>query len=164
MTNSRANALVYALYLLAMHPRIQEDLQTEIREICGDQLPTFNDIPNLVYALCVMYETMRLFPVLGSIPHRTERAEMLLGKHLMPKNTCIGLDLVSLHRNEKYWGDTANEFIPSRFDIRHHKEKHEGEEWHTLMDGKIKIPLKGAFFPFGEGPRACLGWFQSRRS
>jgi cytochrome P450 len=145
-----------------MHSTVQERLQTEIQEMCGNRLPSFTDIPSMAYALCIMYETMRLFPVLGSIPHRTEGDEMLFGKHLIPKNTCIGLDLVSLHRNEKYWGNTGDEFNPSRFDNRVQGGKQEGEEWHTLMDGKIKIPLKGAFFPFGEGPRACLGCHHSR--
>jgi cytochrome P450 len=108
----------------------------------------------MIYTLCIMYETMRLYPVLGTVPNRPDKNEVLLGKYMIPKNTSIGPDMVSLHRNEKYWGDTCNDFDPSRFDNRNNGDS---ENWHTIMDGKIKIPVKGAFFAFGEGPRVCLG-------
>ena len=86
---------------------------------------------------------------------------MLLGKYVIPKNTCIGIDLVSLHKNEKYWGNSCYEFDPSRFDNRlPHPD--EANNWQTLMDGKLRIPEKGAYFAFGEGPRACLGRSYSR--
>ena len=100
-----------------------------------------------------MYETMRLFPVLGTLPSMPTKNEMLLGKYFIPKNTSIGPDLVNLHRNEKYWGNQSDEFDPSRFDNRVPGP----DNWHTIMDGRIRIPVKCAFLAFGDGPRACLG-------
>jgi cytochrome P450 len=149
--------------MLAIHPQIQDTLYQEIQEICGNQLPSFTDIPNMTYCMCVMYEVMRIFPVLGNLPIRTEEDQMLIGKHLIPKNTCVGIDLVSLHKNEKYWGPNCYEFDPSRFDNRT-LPQHEVQNWQTLMDGKLKIPEKGAYFAFGEGPRACLGTPRFRKS
>jgi cytochrome P450 len=154
--NVRANAILYSLYMLAIHPQVQEKLHQEVQEVCGNRPPDFNDVPNLTYLMCIMYEVMRLFPVVGALPTRPEQDQILLGKHLIPKNTCVGIDLVSLHRNEKYWGDKCNEFNPSRFDNRTPNPA-DSQNWQTFMDGKLKIPTKGAFFAFGEGPRACLG-------
>jgi cytochrome P450 len=100
-----------------------------------------------------MYEIMRLFPVLGTLPRQPNKDELLLGKYWIPKGASIGPDLVSLHRNDKYWGSTCNQFDPSRFDNRNKPD----EGWHSIMDGKLRIPVKGAFIPFGDGPRNCLG-------
>ena len=113
-----ANALIYALYMLAIHPTVQEKLFKEIQDVCGERQPSFTDIPNLVYGICILYEIMRLFPVIGTLPTRTEENQILLNKHFIPKNTCIGIDLVNLHRNEKYWSHDPQSFIPSRFDNR----------------------------------------------
>lgn len=153
-TNLSANALLYAFYLMALHPEVQENLHAEVQKVCGDRVPSLEDMPNLIYALCIMYETMRLFPVLGTVPNRTEKDEVLLGKYKILKNTSIGPDMVSLHRHEGYWGPTSNQFDPSRLDNR---QKNNDEGWFTMIDEKIKVPVKGAFWPFGEGPRVCLG-------
>ena len=140
---------------MALHYDVQEELYKEIQTTCGDRLPLFSDIPSMIYTLCIMYETMRLYPALGTIPNRPDKDEMLLGKYLIPKNTSIGPDMVNLHRNEKYWGNTSDSFDPSRFNSCVSTKG--DENWPRIMDGKIKIPAKGAFFPFGEGPRGCLG-------
>ena len=133
-------------------------MHKEVEEICGAEPPTFKDIPDMIYTLCVAYEAMRLFPVVGTLPHRTEYDQVLLGKHFIPKNTCIGADMVALGRHEKYWGNTCDEFDPSRFDNRYLSDSSKlPAGWTTLMDGKIKTPMKGAFFAFGDGPRVCLG-------
>jgi cytochrome P450 len=145
----------YTLKHLALHPTVQTDLYTEIQSVCGDRLPEFSDLTKLVYALCIMYETMRLHPVIGSLSLTvaSNHDESLLGKYTVPKDTFLGLDLYSTHRNEKYWGETANEFNPSRFDNR------EGNDGRYSADEKTKMPVRGAFFGFFEGPRACLGMF-----
>lgn len=146
--------MMFAVMLLAVHPEVQEELYKEVKSVCGDRLPSFSDLPNLIYGLCVMYETMRLYPIIGSlaVTVSTNRDETLLGKYLIPKDTSLGLDMYNLHRNEKYWGPTANEYNPSRFDNR----LDESEGWYS-MDGKTKWPVRGAWFGFSEGPRACLG-------
>ena len=104
----------------------------------------FTDIPNLTYALCIMYETMRLYPIIGSssLTVSGNQDRTLLGKYPIPKDASIGLDFYNLHRNEKYW-DNAHEFDPSRFDSR----KTEGKEgWYTMPDGRTKIPVRCCIF------------------
>jgi len=146
-----------------MHHDVQETIYAEIKSTIDGRPPRLTDIPNLVYTLCVMYETIRLFPVTGFLPRRTEKDELLLGKHHIPKNTSIGPDLVSLHRNETYWGNSCNEFDPSRFDNRNPNRDTE-KPWCVTADGKIKFPVRGTFIPFGEGARVCLGNRPLRRT
>jgi len=143
----------FALKLLALHPQVQDTLFSEIQQICPNSPPEYTDLNKIPYALCIMYETMRLFPVIGSLnlsvssPHD----ETLLGKYPIPKDVSIGIDLYCLHRNENYWGPTANEFDPSRWDYRTPTPG-----WYST-DGKTQMPVRGAWWGFSEGPRSCLG-------
>jgi cytochrome P450 len=137
-----------------LYPEVQEKLYNEIKERVGDGLLQFADISEMVYAFCIMYETLRLFPPIGTIGSKAIENELLLDT-LIPKNTTIGPDFVGLHRNKKYWGGNCDEFDPSRFDNRGQNEN----DWHPIMNGKMKIPAKGAFMAFGEGATVCLGEF-----
>jgi cytochrome P450 len=157
-----SNTLLYAFTMLAIHPSIQETLRQEIRSTIGDRLPTYDDFNNLVYPLCVFLETLRMFPPVVAIPKSTENGEQtLLGKYLIPKDVTILFDTVHLHRNPKYWGDDVDTFNPSRFDGRNLKEKivqkDTGDTAPGATNEKIKMPVKGAFVPFSEGSRSCLG-------
>jgi cytochrome P450 len=87
--------------MLAIHPHVQIQLRQEIEEVCGDRIPTYEDIPNLVYPLCIMFETLRMFPIITGIPKCTVKDEMLLGKYYIPKNTTLVYDVVQLQRNPK---------------------------------------------------------------
>jgi cytochrome P450 len=82
---------------------------------------------------------------------------IITGKYYIPKNTTLVYDVVQLQRNPKYWGDDADTFNPSRFDGRNLQSMASDED--NPDTGKIKFPVKGAFVPFSEGPRACLGIF-----
>lgn len=135
-------------------------MHQEIQSICGDKLVQFNDIHNLVYFHCVMYETMRLYPVVGnlSLNPTTGHDEILLDKYLIPQNSSVGMDLFNLNRNEKYWGPNSDQFNPDRFDNRLQMPPapHDADEV-TYLDGKIKFPVRMAWFGFSDGPRACVG-------
>src|SRR5208282_6366024 len=157
VTNLRATAMMYGLTELAVNPEIQEELYREIQSVCGDRLPVYTDIPNLTYALCVMYETMRLYPIIGatSLTVSGNQDRTLLGKYPISKDASIGLDFYNLHRNENYW-ENPHKFDPSRFDSRKTEGK---EDWYTMPDGRTKIPVRCAFFGFSDGPRACVGMF-----
>ena len=136
-------ALTYAFYLLATHPEVQEELYTEIQHICGEGELEYSDIPELSYALCIAYETVRLFPFTGSLSQLCQTGQKLVGKYYAPKGVRINLDLVNTQRNKKHWGEDADEFVPSRF-----------RDPDTL---KLKTLPRGLFVVFSDGPRACLG-------
>jgi cytochrome P450 len=153
---------MYVFYLLALHPSIQNTLFSEIQTTCGDRIPTYDDFSNFVYPLCVMFETLRLFPPVVGIPKCTINGEQtLLGKYFIPKNATVMYDVINLHRNIKYWGDDAELFNPSRFDGRKSLEKgvdkDTGDDSPGATYEKIKMPKRGAFIPFSEGARSCLG-------
>jgi len=154
--DNSSNVMMYALVELALHPEIQEEFHKEIHSVCGDRLPQFSDLSSLVYGLCIMYETMRLYPIIGSLSMTVigNKDVMLLGKYPIAHDARFGVDLYNLHRNEKYWGKTAHEFNPARFDIRDPNSG--GEGWYSV-DGKTRWPVRGAFWGFSEGPRACVG-------
>lgn len=140
---------MYAIYLLALNPKVQQTLFTEIQSVCGDELPSMAHHADLVYTTCVLYETMRLFPLVAALAQRTPTNQMFQGKYLVPAGTAVALDMCNTERNPKYW-ERPDDFCPERFDGR---ENPKGE----YVEGKIKFPLKNAFIGFGDGPRACLG-------
>jgi len=97
---------------MALYPSVQDTYEELIR-VCDSNEPTFQDISDLVYALCIIYETMRLFPFVGSLPHLVQ-SDQLIGEYVIPRKTNIAqLDWVNVQRNEKYWSSTANDFDPS---------------------------------------------------
>ena len=160
----RAHTMLYAFIMLALHPHVQDTLISEIESTIGDRAPTYDDFPNLVYPLCVMLETLRLFPPVIGIPKSTVNGpQTLLGKYVIPKGWTVFIDAIGLHRSEKYWGVDAAEFKPSRFDGRG-AERQVDEEQQNIGDTspggvneKIRIPVRSAFVPFSEGSRSCLG-------
>jgi len=150
--------------MLALHPQVQDTLISEIESTIGDRAPTYDDFPNLVYPLCVMLETLRLFPPVIGIPKSTMNGpETLLGKYVIPKGWTIFIDAMGLHRSEKYWGVDAAEFKPSRFDGRGvggqvgQDQQDIGDTSPGRVNEKIRIPVRSAFVPFSEGSRSCLG-------
>lgn len=161
-TNIRGHTLLYALLMLALHPFVQDALYSEIQETIGSRIPTYDDFPNLVYPLCIMFETLRLFPPVIAIPKVAVKSDhMLLGKYLIPRGSTIIYTVAHLHRNPNYWGDDVESFKPSRFYGRMVTEKTVDENTGDTSPGasneKIKMPIKGAFVPFSEGARSCLG-------
>lgn len=114
--------------------------------VCGDQQPSFTDIPNLVYGICILYEIMRLFPVIGALPTRTEENQILLNKHFIAKNLHRNRS-GNLHRNEKYWSPDPQSFNPSLFDNRATDEtkgmdSKRYENWQILMGGNLRVSPK----------------------
>jgi cytochrome P450 len=153
---------MYAFTMLALHPEIQDNLVSEIRQVCGDRMPTYDEFPAFVYPLCVMFETLRHFPPVVGIPKCTINGEQtLLGKFYIPKGATVMYDVINLHRNPKYWGEDADSFNPSRFDGRSSTEKSiekdTGDDAPGAALDKIKMPKRGSFVPFSEGARSCLG-------
>lgn len=114
-----AHTLIYALTLLALHPKEQDKLFDEVIAAIGTtSTPAYEDFGELAYALCVFNETLRLFPPVVAIPKKFTEDTMIDEKYTVEKDVYITLHVAALHRNPKYWGDDANEFRPSRFDTR----------------------------------------------
>jgi len=88
----------------------------------------------------ILYEVLRLYPpVIYFI--RALQKDLKLGKLLLPTGTNVALPIVLIHQDHDLWGDDAKEFKPERF----------AEGIAKATKGQV------SYFPFGWGPRICIG-------
>jgi cytochrome P450 len=133
-----ALALSWTWYLLAGHPQVEETLLTNLRKELGNRPLTVEDAPRLKYAEAVINESMRLHPpayVLG----REAIHDTTVAGHRVPKGWTVFMAQSVLHRDPRWWPE-PEQFRPERW-----------------LDGSTKDLPKFAYFPFGGGPRICIG-------
>ena len=133
-----ANALTCALHLLSLHPEEQEHLSSECRTVCQGQVPDFQKIKELEAANRVVQETMRLYPPAWSIARRCKKDDEIMG-YPIKSNSLVFLSQLVTHRHPDFW-ERPELFRPARFSADEIKSRHQY-----------------AFFPFGGGPRLCIG-------
>ena len=133
-----ANALTWALYLLSQHPDVMARLQTELDTVLAGRLPTMNDLRNLPYTDQVIKETMRLYPPAWLVT-RLAIEDVTIREYTIPKGSVLIMSQYVMQRHPDYW-DAPDEFRPERF----------APGWED------RVP-KFAYFPFGGGPRICIG-------
>ncbi|GAA5188727.1 cytochrome P450 [Rugosimonospora acidiphila] len=134
---STANALAWALHLVAQHPHVEERLYAELDSVLAGALPTLDHLPRLALTGRIITETLRLYPPLWMLT-RVTTAPVQLGDHRLPANTTLVYSPYLLHHRGDLFED------PERFDP---------ERW----DGDHRPSRRGAFIPFGSGPRRCVG-------
>ena len=126
-----ANTLNWLLYLLAANPEVQD----KIHHLVANR--PIENTANDIYMQAVINEGMRLYPPTWSTQRGTINDDEF-GEYKYPKDTVIIPFFYGLHRDEKLWQDAAN-FQPERF-----------------IEGD-KLKKFKHFFPFGAGPRMCIG-------
>lgn len=136
--DTTALAVSWSLYLLAKHPDLQLRMQEEIRQVLGVRLPTFADLPQLRFTEAVLKEAMRLYPPAWTIG-REAKNDCEVGGHRIKKGTSLLMSQWLQHRDPRHFSE-AETFWPDRW----------------LEDAIKKLP-KFAYFPFGGGPRVCIG-------
>lgn len=133
-----ANTLSWAWMLLAQHPHVCAQLKTELDRVLQGRVATFEDLPQLSYANWVIKETMRLYPTVTSVGREaTEDCE--IGGYQIPKGTTLILSQWVMHRDGRYFAE-PEKFYPDRW----------------ANDFEKQLP-RGVYFPFGDGPRVCIG-------
>ncbi|CAL4939615.1 unnamed protein product [Urochloa decumbens] len=141
-----ATLLVWAMFLLAVHPHWQDKVRDELlREFpAGDtaagEAPTADVLAQLKLLHMVLLETSRLYPPIVYIQRRAAM-DVVLGDIKVPKGTVISIPIAMLHRDKEIWGADADEFNPMRFE--HGATK-------AAKDPK-------ALLSFSLGPRVCTG-------
>jgi len=133
-----ALVLSWAWYLLAQHPEAEEKLAAEVRQVLGDRDPTVEDCPRLKYAEMVALEAMRLYPpayVIG----REAIVDCEIGGYRVRRGTTLLMSQWVVQRDARFFAE------PERF---------RPERW---GEDAIKSLPKFAYFPFGGGPRLCIG-------
>lgn len=133
-----ALALSWAWLLLSQHPRAWDALQAELREVLADRAPTPADAPALRYTERVLLEAMRLYPPAWSLG-REALADLELGGVPLPRGAQLWFFQWAAHRDPTYFPD-PEAFRPERWE----------------NDLQRRLP-RGAYFPFGGGPRLCIG-------
>ena len=133
-----AVALSWAWYLLAQHPACEARLGDELRDVLGGRAPSVADLPRLQYAAMVVTEAMRLYPAAYAIGRQAVRASEIAGQAVAPGDVIIAPTWV-VHRDRR-WFEEPEAFRPERW----------------AGDLAQRLP-RFAYFPFGGGPRQCIG-------
>lgn len=133
-----AAALSWAWYLLAQDPASQERLHAEAAAHLQGRSPTVEDVPHLPFATAVFEESMRLYPPAWGVPREAIDDDEINGYRIR-KKLIITISQWTTHRHPAYWTE-PDAFRPERF----------------LAENVQERP-KFAYYPFGAGPRACIG-------
>ncbi len=135
--STSASGLAWVWYLLSQNSGARSRLRREARTVLGARRPTAQDLVDLDYTRMVIEEALRLYPPTW-ITARTTTAAVDIDGYRIPANATVLLSPFVTHRDPRFWED-AERFAPERF--RH---------------GHAARP-RYAYFPFGGGPRACIG-------
>ena len=134
-----ANALSWTWYLLAQHPEIESKLHQEIDAVLdGGRPPQFEDLARLRYTEMVLAEAMRMYPPAWTVGRLAIR-EFEVGGYVLPAGSLVLLSQYVMHHDARFFPDPAR-FDPERF----------------TPEAKDARP-QFAYFPFGGGPRRCIG-------
>lgn len=137
-SETTASALVWTFYLLAQHKEAKAKVYAELHDVLGTNPPGFESLRHLSYLNQVAQESMRLYPPVWMIG-REALADDQLGDFLIPKGAQVYICIYAVHRHPGLWRDNRA-FIPERFANEQDSKRH-----------------KYSYFPFGGGPRVCIG-------
>lgn len=133
-----ANALTWTWYLLSQHPDVEATLHAEIDTVLAGRLPTADDVPQLQYTRMVLAESMRLYPPAWVIGRRALH-DYEIPPYTIPANSLLLMSPYVMHHDPRYFPN------PSVFDP---------QRW--TPEAQASRP-KFSYFPFGGGPRQCIG-------
>lgn len=133
-----ALTLSWSWYLIARHPQVEEKLVAEWASVLGGRTPAADDLPKLPYTDAVLTEAMRVFPPVYLIG-REATTDLELGGYKVKKGYTVFLSQWVSHRDPRYFPD-PEAFRPERW-----------------LDGLARRLPKYAYYPFGGGPRVCIG-------
>jgi cytochrome P450 len=133
-----AVAITWALYLINRHSQVESRLKKEIAETLKNRTPAISDLPKLKYLDRVIKETLRLYPSFW-ITVRDSVKESILGGYRIPAGARVCLMPWVTHRNPRYFPEPET-FNPDR--------------WTPEFEQNLP---RFAYYPFGGGPRQCIG-------
>ena len=133
-----AVSLSWTWYLLSQHPEVEQKLWSELQQVLNGRNPRMSDLPGLPYLERVIKESIRLYPPVWALV-RNPVKECEIGGYRIPTGTTILMSQWVMHRDPRYY-DEPERFNPDRW-----------------LDARSREAPKFAYFPFGGGPRTCIG-------
>ncbi|OLE47247.1 MAG: cytochrome P450 [Acidobacteria bacterium 13_1_20CM_3_58_11] len=133
-----ASTLSWTWWLLARHPAVEAKLHAELDAVLGDRAPTLDDLPKLRYTGHLITESLRLYPAAWGMARLVVEDHEIAG-YAVTKGMGVAMAQWVVHRDPR-WYDAPEEFRPDRWE-----------------DDLLKRLPRFAYFPFGGGPRQCIG-------
>ena len=133
-----AVCLTWTWYLLARNPHIQARFHAELDDVIGGRVPTLADLPNLALTDRIITESLRLYPPIW-FWSRMAFEPFSLGGYDIPPGALLAAPQLVVQRDAR-WFDDPLEFVPDR--------------WTPEFEGSLP---RYAYYPFGGGPRQCIG-------
>ena len=133
-----ALTLSWTWYLLSENPAAEARLHQELSGVLGGRAPELADLERLPYLQAVVNEVLRLYPP-AYLLARTSITPSNFGGYDFPVGSTILVSQYVMHRDERFYDD-PDAFRPQRW-----------------LDGLAARLPAGAYFPFGDGPRRCIG-------
>jgi cytochrome P450 len=133
-----AMSLAWTWHLLSGHPAVERRLHAELETVLGSRPPTLDDLPALAYCRMILDEAMRLYPPAWATARESYHDDVIGGFHV-PARTAVTVSPYVTHRLPELW-EHPEGFDPERFS----PERSAGRPDY-------------AYFPFGGGPRGCIG-------
>jgi len=133
-----ANALTWTCFLISQHPETEKKILKELSDVLGNRSPGPEDMDNLTYTRMVLTESMRLYPPVWTMARRAID-DYKVGEYILPSKSVIFFSQYLIQRDPRFY-DAPDLFIPERW----------------TKDNENSRP-QYAYFPFGGGPRRCIG-------
>ncbi len=133
-----ANTLSWAWLLLGENPDARTKLDEELRTVLQGNPPTVEDLQRLPYTTMVIQETLRVCTTVTDV-NREATEDCEIGGYRVPKGTTLIISQWVMHRDSRYFTN-PEVFYPERW----------------ANDFEKSLP-RGVYFPFGDGPRICIG-------
>jgi cytochrome P450 len=134
-----ATALAWAAWALAADPALAGRVAAEADAVLGARAPTMADVPRLPLLAAVVKETLRRYPPVPGVIMRRAAEDVRIGAWLLPKGSLVTIPFF-VPQGDARWFPQPERFDPARF----------------LGDAARALP-RGAYVPFGAGPRVCIG-------
>ena len=133
-----ASTLSWTWWMLAQNPTVEAKLHAELDAVLGDRAPSLDDLPRLAYTGHVITESLRLYPAAWGMARLAVEDHEIAG-YPVTKGMGVAMAQWVVHRDPR-WYDAPEEFRPERWE-----------------DDLLKRLPRFAYFPFGGGPRQCIG-------
>ncbi len=134
-----ATALTWWGWAMAAHPEVAQRAAREVDEVLGGREPTYADVAKLAYLGQTLKETMRLRPPAAGLITREASEDVEIGGWRVPRGAMLRITPYAVHHDPRWFPDPER-FDPDRF-----------------APGRVEQMPRGAYLPFGIGPRVCIG-------